>query len=190
MYNLLDEIRRRPGLYIGNESPNNLKSFLDGYLWGKGHNSIEESSPNFNDFHDWVAKKLGYYESTSGWANMIEDQREDKQEALYLFFELLDEFRGIEHDRLMQTTYPSNGKLDTSIMGYSRWKKTYGTYEPSPKPYPKTIAIDKIHLGKGWYSLIALDENNHTMDVRNWDDLDGVYHMAKRIYGLEESDLK
>ncbi len=89
MFELLDKIRPRPGMYIGYHSPTHLHSFLSGVQFATDsdkYNSLFESDqPNFNEFHDWVAKKFNYYESTSGWAYMIEDQRVDKEGFVVIF---------------------------------------------------------------------------------------------------------
>jgi hypothetical protein len=45
-------------------------------------------------FNTWVAKELGFAESTSGWCNMILARAESEDKAFDMFFELLDRFRG------------------------------------------------------------------------------------------------
>ncbi|MAT69924.1 MAG: hypothetical protein CMJ58_10425 [Planctomycetaceae bacterium] len=45
-------------------------------------------------YHDWVAAKLGFRESTAGWRNMILERAGDNEtEAFQLFFRLLDEYQ-------------------------------------------------------------------------------------------------
>ena len=44
------------------------------------------------EFHDWVAYRLHFYESTSGWCRMIRSKSDSEQAAIGLFFRLLDEF--------------------------------------------------------------------------------------------------
>ncbi|NJL76193.1 MAG: hypothetical protein HC892_15420 [Saprospiraceae bacterium] len=84
-YELIDQIRMRTEMYIGYSSPTHLSSFLSGYFYAKINEEIKEEEPNFHGFHDWVANKFGYRESTSGWAYMIEYQREDKKKP-YIYF--------------------------------------------------------------------------------------------------------
>lgn len=190
MLELLDKIRPRPGMYIGHHSPTHLHSFLSGFSCASNYKSSNTEQPNFDDFNDWVAKRLNYYASTSGWAYMIEDQREDKEEALWLFFELLDEFRGTMHELLKSTEYLPHYKLDTSWLGYSRQKKVRGTFEAIPKPRPSKLLIRKMHLGEIYYSLIALNEKNEVMDVRTSLDLENIYKKGRDIYGIEPSKWK
>jgi hypothetical protein len=184
LYKLLDEIRRRPGMYIGDENPSTLKSFLHGFFYDKPD---QYEWQHFNTFHDWVAKKLNYTSSISGWAYMIEDQRDDKEEALWLFFELLDEFRGIQHQQIAQTPFNHKESLDHSH--YSRFRKIRGSFEQIPKPYPSRIVIEKIVLHDvAWFSMIARGEKNEILDVWNCDDLETAFKRAEEIFGIKESE--
>ena len=47
----------------------------------KKNADIKKEEADFYEFHDWVANKFGYKSSTSGWAYMIEDQRDDKEDC-------------------------------------------------------------------------------------------------------------
>jgi len=49
--------------------------------------------PDFHGFHDWVAHRLGFAESTSGWCNMIREKSKSEEDAFEQFFVLLAEFR-------------------------------------------------------------------------------------------------
>ncbi len=187
MLELLDKIRPRPGMYIGYHSPTHLHSFLSGVSFASNYNSSDTEQPNFGDFHDWIAKRLNYSESTSGWAYMIEDQRKDKEEALWLFFELLDEFRGIKHESLQSTEYLPQYKLDTSWRGYSRRKKVRGTIKAIPKPRPTKLLIRKMNLSEIYFSLIALNEKEEVLDVRTSLNLENIYKWGLEIYGVERS---
>jgi hypothetical protein len=72
IYDVIDKIRPRPGMYIGDSSPNSLFVFLEGYRMAMSEAGVPEASdPPLIGFHDWVASKFGFYESTPGWANMI-----------------------------------------------------------------------------------------------------------------------
>ncbi len=185
-YELIDKMRPRVGMYIGHLSPTHLRSFLDGYSFGNS-NATKPEHPDFGDFHDWVAKKFDYYESTSGWAYMIEDQRKDQKEALWLFFELLDEFRGIKHETIQTLDYTSDYKLNTTWIGYSRQKKVRGSFKAMPKPRPTTLIIHKLSLDEPWFSLNALNEKNEIMDVRHVNEIDRIYGMAYDIYGVHKT---
>ena len=72
IYELIERISVRTAMYTGECKLSNVRSFLDGYTF-----SIQGQADNvgflsdFPGFHDWVAKKYGFYESTAGWQNMI-----------------------------------------------------------------------------------------------------------------------
>jgi len=92
--NLIERIRERPGMYIGPGKITALRHTIHGYemglrdfgLFGKSTQVLPE------DFNDWVAYRLHYKESTSGWRNMILNScQQDEDRALARFFDLLDE---------------------------------------------------------------------------------------------------
>lgn len=190
IYDLIDKIRRRPTLYIGYASPTHLHSFLLGYYFSTKGEMTQNEIPSFGKFNDWVAKKFDYYESTSGWANMIENQREDKSEALYLFFELLDEFRGIEHTKIASVVFKHEDIVDKSWRGYSQLKKVRGTFETIPKPLPEELEIRKVDLGDVWYELVGKNKKGQILSITRADDLDRVYEAAKSDFGVEENEWK
>lgn len=69
-YKLLKEIEKRQAMWTGEASLKSIKIFVSGYYQALRDNKIVEE--NFDEpFFDWVANKLGYFESTAGWANMI-----------------------------------------------------------------------------------------------------------------------
>ncbi len=189
-YELIDLIRMRTGMYIGHSSPTHLNSFLSGYFFAKKDETIKEEKPDFHGFHDWVAIKFDYYESTSGWAYMIEDQREDEKEALYLFYELLDEYRGIEHQQIANVDFNHEDKTDRTWRGYSRLKKVRGTFKAIPKPLPKTLAIREIELKETWFQMVAKNSKNEILFLWSSTELEKVYKRAKEIFGIKKDEWK
>jgi hypothetical protein len=89
--NILERIRQRPPLFLGDRTLTGLWHFLHGYslAWGELRAGPLNLLPK--DFHDWVAYRLHFLESTSGWRNMILSQATDERVALERFWELLDE---------------------------------------------------------------------------------------------------
>ena len=90
---LLDRIRKRPGLYIGERSLSALRNAIVGYELALGVHEIDHDATLRlpDDFNDWVAYRLQYKESTSGWKNMILSVCQDELAAFNRFFQLLDE---------------------------------------------------------------------------------------------------
>jgi hypothetical protein len=94
VYHVIELIRRRPGMWIGEPSISRLDSFLGGYSAGFArHGFTLRHAAHFHGFHDWTARHLAFRESTSGWANMIRARSSNEGEAFQKFFALLDEFR-------------------------------------------------------------------------------------------------
>ena len=172
VYELLDKMRRRPGMYIGVANPTYLYSFLSGYFMDREEMINENhNEPDFHLFHDFIAKRFGYESSSKNWSEIIEEQsdgREDKEDALWIFFELLDEFRGIVRPEIARISCES--KFD------NRWYSS--------------IIIRKIDINKGWYSLVLYDENNKILDLWDFDTLEKLYNQAFESYGIKKEDWR
>jgi hypothetical protein len=83
-------------MYAGENTLQSLRCYLDGYDFAiERHGLSQQDDPLHvpHEFHDWVAYRLHFYESTSGWSNMIRDRTGTEQEAIDKFFELLAEFK-------------------------------------------------------------------------------------------------
>src|SRR5437764_1496231 len=95
VYETIALIRQRPALYLGECSLVRLRAFLDGCLFVVQEFGIEDDTqPAFGGFHDWVARRFGWRESTAGWCNIILQQcGGDDRKALDLFFDLVEEYR-------------------------------------------------------------------------------------------------
>lgn len=72
-----------------------LWHFIGGYELGRISVSAGAEHPFSlpRDFHDWVAYRLHFFESTSGWSNMIIERFGDGRHAFDRFFSLLDEYQ-------------------------------------------------------------------------------------------------
>ena len=105
LYKMIEDMRVRPAMYLGTSSVTKLQSFLDGYQAALYNFDIEEIQDillplPFWFFHEYVARRFDYYESTSGWCNMILDQTaQDEEKGLQLFYTLLDEFKQLDINR-------------------------------------------------------------------------------------------
>ena len=96
LYDIIDEIQDRTAMYVGDGSILQLRAFLSGFSWAENKLGVKlaPETPSFGDFHDWIAEKFGWYESTAGWANIIRQEYDgDEQRAGRAFFEWLSEFR-------------------------------------------------------------------------------------------------
>ena len=170
VYELLDKMRRRPGMYIGVANPTYLYSFLSGYFMDREEMINENhNEPDFHLFHDFVAKRFDYEGSSKNWSEIIEEQsdgREDKEDTLWMFFELLDEFRGIVRSEIARAFSRDN-------LG-NQWYSF--------------VTINKVDINEGWYSLIFYDEKNKIVTLWDFDNLEKLYDEALEYYGIKKED--
>ena len=88
-------------MYLGECSIRVLRGYIGGLQHLDHLGAIElVSEPEFGGFHEWVRKKYGFHESTSGWCNMLLSAEtvangfhDVEAHALKQFFKDLEEFR-------------------------------------------------------------------------------------------------
>ncbi len=99
VYQLIEVMRKRVGMYIGEEDIRYLRCFLDGYQAAQCETirKIETLIPlPFWFFHEFVAIKYNYNESTAGWANIIlNENNNDPKQSVTVFYDLFDSFKTI-----------------------------------------------------------------------------------------------
>ena len=94
--NILQQIQRRPAMYTGENTLRSICHFLSGYSFALDRHGVSTDNDPLilpREFHDWVAYRLHFYESTSGWCNMICQRTSTDQEAIDRFSQLLDDFQ-------------------------------------------------------------------------------------------------
>ncbi|RKZ50722.1 MAG: hypothetical protein DRR16_27500 [Candidatus Parabeggiatoa sp. nov. 3] len=129
---LLQFIKKRPGMYINPISLNQLQHFISGYQSALQIHNIEELKPFDSSviFHDWVALRTHYSESTSGWVNMILAQTDqNEEEALELFFKYLSEYETRKERILYELSLPKQNTPKVWKKTLEVWKKTVEAYE-------------------------------------------------------------
>ena len=92
-YDLIAKIKKRPALYLGQESISHLQVFLDGYSFACRNLKMETSNEeaDFENFQEWIEGKFNLPD-TQSWAKIILFYSADERDALERFFELFDEF--------------------------------------------------------------------------------------------------
>jgi hypothetical protein len=94
IYEVLERIRSRPALYLGESTIVRLDAYLVGIITGLGMAELAlRDAHDFHRFHGWVAGRLNINESASGWCRMIRSKSASDEDAMKQFFVLLDEFR-------------------------------------------------------------------------------------------------
>jgi len=101
-FKMLEMIQQRPGLYLSSPSVLHLDSYLQGYFVAKfeiGEVEPSQEEVEFYDFQKWIRDKFNIT-SNQSWSQIIFFYSVNEQNSLDLFFELLEEFKGIrENDR-------------------------------------------------------------------------------------------
>ncbi|MBD2181870.1 hypothetical protein H6S82_00180 [Planktothrix sp. FACHB-1355] len=95
MFEILEKIKTRPGMYIGRASVSDLFMFLVGYKTARRELGIElsEEEKEFAEhFHDWVQQRFNVRTNNS-WAKIILLFTRDEKDAFECFYKLLDEFK-------------------------------------------------------------------------------------------------
>lgn len=95
LFEILDKIKARPGVYLGNPSVENLFIFLVGYKTARrelGIDPTEEELKFYGDFQPWLQEKFNIRTNNS-WAALIQFHSINQKEAFDRFFDLLKEFR-------------------------------------------------------------------------------------------------
>lgn len=90
---LLEKIRIRPGMFLGKPSIELLRAFISGYLVNKKEPDIDTDF--YLEFQTFIEQKYSR-KGTTHCITIIQSITTSDEEAFYKFFELLDEFLGIQ----------------------------------------------------------------------------------------------
>jgi hypothetical protein len=123
-------IRERPAMYFSPVCICALKHFIMGYYAGRADGPGSPGPFDLpRDFHDWVAYRLHFEDSSGGWARMLIERLGDGRQAFDRFFTLLDEY---------------HARVPRVVATLSGCKKTYTQYfggEVSTQSYPSNITL-------------------------------------------------
>ncbi len=104
IFDLLDRIQKKPGMYLGYPSVNDLFMLLNGYEIARSELGVELTEDEerfYEEFQPWLQQKLGV-KSVTSWAKLIMLSCHDEKTGFETFFQLLDEFRrGDRHSELI-----------------------------------------------------------------------------------------
>lgn len=94
LFDLLEKIKAKPGLYMGTASITGLRMFVLGYLCARSELSItntETESDFYKNFQPWLQNRLSI-RTVSAWDKIILLTCINEKDAFDYFFKLLDEF--------------------------------------------------------------------------------------------------
>jgi hypothetical protein len=103
LYDLLQRIKERPGMYLGRCSITRLSMLLMGYGLARGELGlpVTEQEKEFGGFQDWIQERFKIT-SNHGWDSIILFFSADERAALDNFFNLFERFRNGESASLSQ----------------------------------------------------------------------------------------
>ncbi|MGV0024407.1 hypothetical protein [Phormidesmis priestleyi] len=94
LYQVLRDIKTRPGMFLEHRSITRLRAFLDGYSSARFDLGLPmtEQEKAFNGFQAWIQTHFEMT-TTQGWDRIILTHSTDEQDALNRFFELFEQFQ-------------------------------------------------------------------------------------------------
>ncbi|MBD2344855.1 hypothetical protein [Anabaena subtropica] len=110
LYHLLERIKQRPGMYIGQCSITRLNMLLVGYSQARMELGLPRTKQekNFDNFQEWVQNKFNINTSQS-WDSIILANSTDEKDAFYKFFQLFEQFlHGVTNTANLELTTKSN----------------------------------------------------------------------------------
>ena len=117
IFEILEKIKVKPGMYIGKASVSDLFMFLVGYKTSIRELGIEleQIEADFCDnFQPWLQRRFGVL-TVKSWASIIMLQCQDEKDGFYYFFKLLDEFehrdKSLDVDPLVEALKKSKVSL-------------------------------------------------------------------------------
>jgi hypothetical protein len=128
VYEVLDSLRRRPGVFLPHASLDTLLAFLGGLSFS----SLEPGDPPFWDFSLWITGFVDGIALTMPWAWLIE--RHGNERALTLYFEYLEEYRRCHVVALERSTGPFAPQFTVSA-----------SFDQTPRP---PVAPEVIIIGQ------------------------------------------
>jgi hypothetical protein len=94
LFEILNKIKTKPGLYLGQPSVSDLFIFLAGYKTARRELGIEPNEAEkqfYQEFSEFVQNKY-QIKTANSWAKIIMLSCQDEKEGFRMFFDLLDDF--------------------------------------------------------------------------------------------------
>lgn len=103
LYEMLECIRKRPGMWLRSPDIRYLSAFLDGYQTALADQKCESPQlfplESLRPFHTYTARKYGE-SAPMGWCSiLLKAAGGDKEKAFGLFFEVLEQYKGLRAEQ-------------------------------------------------------------------------------------------
>jgi hypothetical protein len=116
LFDLLEKIKAKPGLYLGTASITHLRMFIMGYRYARsemGVASTDMESDFYKNFQPWLQNRLSI-RTVNAWDKIILLTCIDEKAAFDYFFQLLEEFlqrdRSQDVDPILAESSPQNAE--------------------------------------------------------------------------------
>lgn len=187
-YGLIEKIKQRPELFLREASITKLKTFLDGYTFAINEHNIEDSKTimplPFWFFHEYVARVYNYYESTSGYLNMILKQVNNEKEGLELFFKLFDEFKNLKFEEIFvcklnkeNIDFHNNSKYTPKLVSGKNYDILKPLYQNVKEIYYAKIASNT------WYIGFIKKENEYELIKEIYKSKEDIINYMENCFG-------
>lgn len=191
-FELIERLRQRYALYIGEKSITRLYAFLIGYAAAEHDYGLTENVEPRNSLlplnwwfmHEFAKIKCGEEESTSGWCEMILCYcNGDESAALDKFFEIFDEFKSLKMTNGKKAVLSTENRYYNNSMEHC-CKKIAGKAEPCYKN-PIAVYICKLSSNNGFIAAVETEEKVEIADYI-FNSLNQAEEFAEKFFGKIE----
>ncbi len=95
LFELLEKIKNKPGMYIGRASVTELRMFIVGYRFARSELKVQAGETErdfYKNFQPWLQIRLNV-RTSNAWDKIIMFTVMDEKQAFQSFFQLLGEFQ-------------------------------------------------------------------------------------------------
>ena len=172
--NMIDTIRKRPGMYLGSNNITALMHFIDGYRFAEWELAVcrkgELFPLPFQYMHEYTGYRLKYSDN-SGWCNQILRSCDgDEEAAFWKFYEIYDEFNLVRMKRYWKAVLSEDNIAWNNQMKHSyamQRLKVNGKYFDVKEPiYKDPRAVYVMELTIPAYILAVETANDIRLDSR------------------------
>lgn len=165
IFELIERLKQRYALYIGEKSITRLYVFLIGYATAEHDYGLTENAEPSNSLlplnwwfmHEFAKIKCGEKESTSGWCEMILCYcNGDESAALDKFFEIFDEFKSLKLINVKKAVLSTENRCCNNSMEHCH-KEIAGKAEAFYKN-PIAVYICELSGNNGFIAAVETEE--------------------------------
>lgn len=188
-YSVIDRIISRPGTFLGCESISSLEGFLSGYGFALSDigiaNSIDALLPlPFNFFCDYIAIRLGYRYSETGWRRMLlEKSNSDEIAAFRLFVSLYEDYKHLQIERYRSSVLSEENIFfhEHNSLVPQRSTDSGHCFHPI-YPGAKKIFCIELSLDSGW--LLVESESEFVLNYTIFRQACDLFEYVQRCFGV------